>query len=74
MILKSTVYLTSDRLSVVPENDARAAFLIGRAGQEIPDKVAKKLGLIPEVTESPETKVQERESGLFRRRRKKDDS
>ena len=71
MVLKKTVYLTSDRLSIVGEGDARAAFLVGHAGQVIPDHVAKRLGLMDEVSESAETVVENRESGLFRKRRKK---
>src|SRR5690349_12019337 len=50
MILRDTLYLTSDRSLVVREGDKRAAFLVGRKGQTIPDKTAKKLGLLEEST------------------------
>jgi hypothetical protein len=78
MILKTDLYLTSDRSLVVTEGDKRAAFLLGRAGQDIPEKLARKYGLIGEVQEASTIPVevkdpnpQNREVTITRKRRKR---
>ena len=45
MKLDRTLWLTADRNEVVEDGDARAAFLLGTAGKEIPDAEAERLGL-----------------------------
>jgi len=47
MKLTEKLWLTDDRKTVVKDGDKRAAFLLGLAGQEISDKHAKQLGLVP---------------------------
>lgn len=81
MILTENLYLTSDRSLVVREGDKRAAFLIGVRGQTLPDKIAKKYGILkepeptlrdePQVAQDPQAsqEVVHRESGLTVKRR-----
>lgn len=73
MILTVRTYLTSDRSLAVPEGDERAAFLLGIPGTQIPDSIAKKLGLLkdePVPSEPPPVpEVTHRETGVTFKRR-----
>ena len=69
MIAKRRLFLTADRLSVVPEGDKRAAFLLVPAGGLItPDLVAKyglkdegdPTAVSPEQIENRETRIPKR--------------
>jgi len=75
MRAKERLYLTEDRSEVVNENDRRGRFLFCKRGDEIPDELARKYGLLkdemppePEPSKPPKkssVKKKVEESGLI---------
>lgn len=49
-VLDRELYLTEDKKTVVEANDPRARFVLGVKGSEIPDELARELGLDKKAT------------------------
>lgn len=65
------LYVTADGSRLVDENDPEAAYLLAPAGEEIPDDVAEKYGLVSRETLNDEGDDEPGDAGAEAKERKK---